>query len=55
MLGYGDGIIFDSTDGELLGDILGAADSITLGVCKGTEPGYLDGSFNSYNDGIRVG
>ena len=34
----------------MLGTIIGNLDEITLGLDVETEMGYLDGSFDSYND-----
>ena len=44
-----EGIILVSTDGNVLGTILGNVDRIILGLDVGTEIGYLDGFFDGYN------
>ena len=45
-----EGIKLGSTDGKVLGTILGDVYVITPGFDVGIEVGYLDGSFDGYND-----
>ena len=44
-----------STDGKVLGTIIGNVDKITLGVGVVTELDYLDGSFDGSNGGKLEG
>ena len=45
-----EGIILSSSDGEVLGTTLRAADRITLGLDEGTELGSSDGSSDGSNE-----
>ena len=54
MLGYNEGIKLGSTDGKVIGTILGNVDIITLGIDIGTYMGSLYGSFDGSND-IKLG
>ena len=50
VLGSDGGIKLRSTDGKVIGTILGNVYRITLGIDIGTELGFLDGSFDGYNE-----
>ena len=55
MLGYGDGIILGSNDGEILVSTLGAADRNKIGIDEGTFMGSPYGSFDCSNEVKPVG
>ena len=52
MLGSDKGIKLGSNDVKVIVTVLGNVYVITLGIDVGTELVYLDGSFDSFNDGI---
>ena len=50
MLGSYDGIKLGSTDGRVIGPILGNVYRIALGIDIGIELVFLDGSFDGLNE-----
>ena len=55
VLGSDEGIKLEYTDVKVFGNILGNVDIITLGLDIGTELGFLNGSFDGYNEGNLEG
>ena len=55
MLGFDEVIKLVSTDGKVIGTMLGYVDVITLFIDAGTELGSLDGSFYVNNYGNLEG
>ena len=55
VLWYDEGIKLGSTSGKVLVNILGNVYGITPGLDVGTNLGYLDGSFDVFNDGKLKG